>query len=429
MPKAKDGVALICDIGELAGLFDRTRNLEDFLRTVVSTVAHHMHAAVCSVYLYDDVSQELILTANQGLKTAEGRVRLKLGEGLVGLSMQELRPIREANALRSPFFRLVSGIDEERYAAFLAVPILRGSNRVGVLVVQDTVEDYFDEHDAKSLQAIAAQLATTIENFHLIIGLRAARESLAPQKPAADEPRFLKGVAASPGWGIGKALFLDREDTESTDVKMPRTAHDFRESVRKTEAQLLRLQRHTEEHFADVASMIFSAHLLILKDTRFTGQMAKLIENGVEPRDAIQSVVRNYVALFSASKNPRLCEKADDVKDLGHRLLRNLTADTEDARDFKGRVVLGSDMLPSDIVKLAAQNAEALVVIGGGVTSHVSILARSLQLPMIVLDEPNLLALPAGRTVLADGGQGNFYIEPGNEVVNLTSSCFVTKGR
>ena len=50
---AKDNVDLICDIGELAGLFEKSHSLSDFLQSAVSIVAFHMRAAVCSIYLYD----------------------------------------------------------------------------------------------------------------------------------------------------------------------------------------------------------------------------------------------------------------------------------------------------------------------------------------------------------------------------------------
>ena len=80
MARKKDNVDLICDIGELAGLFEKSRNLEDFLQTVVSVVAYHMASAVCSVYLLDEERNELVLTANQGLnRDLIGTLRLRIG--------------------------------------------------------------------------------------------------------------------------------------------------------------------------------------------------------------------------------------------------------------------------------------------------------------------------------------------------------------
>ena len=62
-----------------------------------------------------------------------GQVRLKMGEGLCGLALKELRPIRKAVASQSRHFHRVFGSFEEQYEAFLVVPILRGLKRVGVL--------------------------------------------------------------------------------------------------------------------------------------------------------------------------------------------------------------------------------------------------------------------------------------------------------
>ena len=84
----KDNVALMCDIGELVGLFDFETGLDAFLAKAVSTVAWHMRAAVCSIYLYQPETQDLVLRANQGLNPElVGRLRLKIGEGVTGTTL------------------------------------------------------------------------------------------------------------------------------------------------------------------------------------------------------------------------------------------------------------------------------------------------------------------------------------------------------
>ena len=67
----KDNVALMCDIGELAGLFDFESGLDGFLARAVSTVAWHMRAAVCSIYLYEAERQELSETADRAADALE----------------------------------------------------------------------------------------------------------------------------------------------------------------------------------------------------------------------------------------------------------------------------------------------------------------------------------------------------------------------
>ena len=423
MAPRKDNVDLICNIGELAGLFERSTSLDGFLQTAVSVVAYHMRAAVCSVYLYNEESKELVLTANQGLSPDSiGRVRMGLGEGLVGQTLKELRPIREGNVFRNPNFKFFQGIYEERYQAFLGVPILRGLSRVGVLVVQDPVQDYFDENDTKALQAIAAQLATVIENAKLLMTLHQIQSGAASveQVVAEQELRFIRGVAASSGFAVGKAAVFGAFNGDFNVHATPSGAYsidDFNRALGKTEQQLEDLQRQMEERIADVASMIFSAHLLIVKDPKFSGAMSDLIHSGVPPEGAIAQVVTEYSNLFAGSTNPRLREKEQDVKDLGRRMLQNLRAGAEDASDYAGHVIIAGELMPSDILKLAAQRAEGLLLVSGGVTSHVAILARSLQLPMVIAENRRLFSLAADRRILLDGEQGTITIDPAPEVV------------
>ena len=420
----KDNVDLICSIGEIAGLFEKSPSLEDFLQTVVSIVAHHMRAAVCSVYLYEEDTQELVLTATQGLNpNAKSQVRLKLGEGLTGMALKELRPIREGSGNRNPNFKFIPGISEENYQAFLAVPILRGLSRVGVLVLQDPVTDYFDDNDTKALQAIGAQLATTIENAKLLMALHRIKLD-APKEttPASDlkEMKFIKGKPGARGHAIGNPTIFgglkDQFVVDESTQTFACTLEDFQRALQRTEAQLEALQVIMEEKLADVASLIFSAHLLIVKDPKFSGTMIEHIKNGDSPTQAIYRVINQYIKLFAASKNPRLQEKVQDVKDLGRRLLQNLRSDEEAVVDYAGHIVIAGELLPSDVLKLSAQKAEGIIQVGGAVASHIAILSRSLNIPMVVVDDNRLFKLNPDIKILIDGDQGNVYVDPDDSV-------------
>jgi phosphotransferase system enzyme I (PtsP) len=57
-----------------------------------------------------------------------------------------------------------------------------------------------------------------------------------------------------------------------------------------------------------------------------------------------------------------------------------------------------------------------IVLLSGGVTSHVAVLARSLDLPLLIVDEPRLLDLPDGTRAVLDGNQGNLFIDPDDNV-------------
>ena len=312
---------MICDVAELSSLFEKSSSLDDFLQAAVSTVAYHMQAAVCSIYIYDDTTRMLTLRATQGLnQSAVGKVQLRLGQGIAGLALKELRSICEGRAASSPDFQPIEGIGEEKYEAFLAVPIRRQLKRVGVLTVQDTQPDYFDGADEQALKAIAAQLATVIENADLLMALHRQEEGKKPLETEVGS-KLIKGRPGSGGVarGTGSLTVSGRSGRfrkmESTPDNL--TLEDFNRALKASEQQLSELQRSAAEDLSDVAQLIFNAHLLILADDEFSGEIRRQIEDGNHPADALVDVVNRYIDIFQASPNPRLREKVHDLKDLG----------------------------------------------------------------------------------------------------------------
>ena len=410
---------MICDVAEMTALFEKSSNLDDFLQSVVGVVAWHMKAAVCSILIYDEETRILTLRATQGLSPkAVGQVKLRLGEGLTGLALKELRPIREASGAKNPHFLHIKGIKEERYQAFLAVPIRRGLTRVGVLMVEDTQADYFDEKDEQALKAIAAQLATVIENANLLMTLHRHEKAVKPKVKLL--PKMIKGRAASGGLATGRATFMfsgrDGMFQAPADVPENLTADDFDRALQMAEQQLKDLQREADEELADVAQLIFSAHLLILADEEFSGEIRRRIKTGTPPAEALAAVVNHYVEIFSASSNSRLQEKVHDLKDLGHRLLENLTGGEREHGDYSGQIIVADTLMPSDVLKLATEKAEGFIV-QGGVTSHNAIICRSLQKPMVMVDPQQMELFSESCELLMDGDQGSIYIQPSKEVL------------
>ena len=179
------------------------------MQKIVEMVSEHMGSEVCSIYLFYDETEELVLKATRGLKPeAVGHVRMKLGEGLTGIAMKEMRPICERNASKAPGYRYFPEIGEEVYESFLAVPITRGQTRIGVLVIQNKRRDYFDVEDIQVVRAIASQLANTIEMAKVLIGLEEKREYKTPESPR-EELRRIPCRVGSAGMAVGRAIIGD----------------------------------------------------------------------------------------------------------------------------------------------------------------------------------------------------------------------------
>lgn len=419
----KDNIDLICSVAELSGLFEKRSNVGGFLRDVVELVAGHMLSDVCSIYLYDEASDSLLLKATKGLNPESvGTVSLSLGEGLTGLALKQLRPIREGMVEENPDFKIIPEVQEDGYHSFLAVPIRRGLTRIGVISLQHRRAGYFDDHDTKALKAIASQLAATLENASLLIDIHAGKDESVRKR--LDEPGdVLSGVSACAGVGTGRAFHLDSSEMVQAQ-KIARLAtveaevERFHSAIEASRSQLEQLQFETERSFSDVASLIFSSHLLMLRDEEFSGQMLSSVEDGADPGEAVQMVVGRYVKLFSGMNNPRLQEKVQDVKDLGHRIIRNLVGTNNEHGDYSGQIVIARDLFPSDLVKLAAQHVEGIVIGGAAVTSHIAILARSLDLPVVCTRSDKVFRVSQYTELIVDGHTGTIYVEPDEETLD-----------
>ena len=125
--------------------------------------------------------------------------------------------------------------------------------------------------------------------------------------------------------------------------------------------------------------------------------------------------MNEYVEVFSRSKMPMIREKVLDVKDLGNRLTRNLLNKASDACDYRGQIIIAHEMLPSDILKLSAENVEGFLV-SSGVTSHNAIISRSLGIPMVAISREDADRIEEGTEMLMDGEQGIVYLDPSDEV-------------
>ncbi len=416
---------LLCNVGELTGLFQKSTNIKGLLHLTVKIISRHMQTEACSIFLLEESSNTLVLRATVGLNPEMiGKLRLQIGEGITGTSLKELKPICVPRGSEDPNFKYVQGIFEEKYESFLAVPILQSSKKLGVIVLEDSRPDYYNKRDIRALSAIASQLATFLEHARMLIELRnTTKHEEGASRQTDNAQRFYRGRPTSSGITMGQAVLVSGSADDNLlmhvgDEKYRNSEAAFDEALKSTTEQLKEIQAHLDERLSEAGSLIFGSHLLMLSDDEFSGNMRKKIRTGSSAAEAVVEVVNEYVRLFLNSTNVNTQDKIHDVKDLGHRLLKNLAGGDVEDGDYSGQIVVARNLLPSEIVKLAAQHTEGFVVYGAGETSHISILARSLEVPTVLLTENEFYQNVDGKFLILDAYQGTLIIEPESELID-----------
>lgn len=422
------GTEVIDRLSELTSLFDSHGDHQVLMAAVAELFARTHKADAALVFLVEDGSLELILAGASGLTPPPGPTRLASLDGVAAVVMNELRPLIVARIAESPAWRDLPGISSAEFQSCLMAPIVRGLARMGLVVLLHRKTGFFSERDIHAVRAITGSLALALENARLLSTLHQAEPTRSPQAHGiVGASRFIKGKSAAEGICLGAVL---RHTSESQavlaamrDAMGVYTMADFKSALRRTEQQIDQLQLQLERKLAETASLIFSAHLLILRDEHFLGAIVRKIKERVPVHEAIHAIVTQHIQIFERSANSRIREKTHDLRDLEQQLLRNLShGGTETPFDYKGRIIITGELLPSDLLKIVARCASGIILTDSGMTAHIAILTRSLAIPTIMVNTTAVAHIRDGTPILMDANQGNIFVEPDDGIIKNYAS-------
>ena len=300
----------------------------------------------------------------------------------------------------------------------VAVPVRVGAHIVGSFVVCYEGEPVADD-TIKTLVDLASIVAPLLEDSAALTDFRnrsdvsdqtALRFTIPGRKVSEGETGGMLQHMEQDAVALHRVIAEGSGDNGRTSVR--RWLKQFDRSVRRTNDQLEELAGRAGQSLSDVASLIFSAHILMLHDDNFSGDIRSRIQSGEPPHSAISSVVEQYAELFGGFGEDRLSEKAQDVRDLGLRLVRNLSASRKREADYANTIVAARHMYPSELMKLAVQQVAGVVFRASGVTAHIAILAQSLGVPVMATADPRLFLVPSGTPVHLDAGRGKLVVRP-----------------
>jgi phosphotransferase system enzyme I (PtsP) len=385
------------------------------LDKIVVQIAANMVAEVCSVYVLR-ADQRLELYATEGLnREAVHLTTMHSGEGLVGLIAQNAEPLALSEAQEHPAFSYKPETGEEIYHSFLGVPILRGGNTLGVLVVQNRVRRTYSEEEIEALQTTAMLLAEMIASGEL--------QSIAksPESFALDRPLMLKGAPMCEGVGLGYVVLH-----EPRVVVRQLIAEDINSEIRRLDAAIEAMRLSIDELVAHGDRMGAGEHREVLEAVRifandrgWVRRLHEAVMSGLTAEAAVERVQNDARAKLQRQTDPYLRERLHDLDDLANRLLHQLTGQSYVAdRDSipENAIVVARNMGPAALLDYDRARLRGLVLEEGGPSSHVGIVARALGIATVGL-VPNVTDLvETGDPIIVDGVTGDVHIRPPPDV-------------
>ncbi len=389
---------------------------QERLDQVVRLVAADMVAEVCSVYVMR-AGQILELFATQGLKQeAVHKTRLEVGEGLIGDIAAHARPLALSDAQSHPSFAYRPETGEEIYHSLMGVPILRVGRVLGVLAIQNRTFREYTEEEVETLQTIAMVLAELVAGGELIGPDELLRVGVAALLPAR-----IDGMRLNEGVAIGRAVL-----------------HQPRVSVRQMvadnpEVELARLENAVERMHSSLDDMlaatgfaegaehreILESYSMFARDRGWIGRITEAVRTGLTAEAAVQLVQEDMRLRLNQATDPYLRERLADLDDLANRLLRHVTgertaADRPDLPD--DAIVFARSMGPAELLDYDRRKLKAVVLEEGSPTTHVAIIARALDIPMMGRVRNVLSQVEPLDPVVVDADNAQVMLRPGEEV-------------
>ena len=261
-----------------------------------------------------------------------------------------------------------------------------------------------------AVEALADLILRGIEDDHAVSAEATARSAPVALAPKGDGLR-LAGVTAAPGMAIGVATRLAAPEIVIED----RASDPSAEGDRLDEA-LARVRAHLGALAASSSRQqrsVLGAHLAFLEDPELVQAAHALIGEGLSAGRAWKQAVDGYVALVHATGDPRIAERVDDLVDLQRQVLLALSGRTHQPPPLpEGAILLAEDLLPSQLIGLDAARLGGVCTARGGPTSHVAIIAASMNIPALVAMGPQVMRIADGTRMILDADAGVLDVAP-----------------
>jgi len=232
--------------------------------------------------------------------------------------------------------------------------------------------------------------------------------------------RALSGLGVSPGIAIGEPVVHETRPISTLRITIPTEKVDaeierFRRAVTATVEHIQENRDRASQQMGEEYAAIFEAHQLIASDPSFTGPVENVIrEQEVNAGWAIDQVLEKLISKFEALPDEYLADRKLDVLDVATQILHALQGLHLGQLEQLDRpvILVADDLPPSAAVQLPLDKILGFSLEMGGPTSHTTIIARSLGIPVIVGAHGSCDEAKRSRRIALDAFEGKIVFDP-----------------
>jgi phosphotransferase system enzyme I (PtsP) len=390
------------------------------LPDIAALVCQELPADACAIYVAR-AGEFLELAATYGLNVnAVGRTRLRIGEGIIGITASSGDPLNLPDAQNHPRFAYKSEIGEEKFASMLAMPVKRAGRILGVIALQNTQPRLFAPLEVESVATVAMLLAEILA--------RAGATNL-PEEGLGDSlPRRYAGHILAPGIARGTVL---------TYGAPPPIVHLLTDDP---EAEQKRLNRAVDQANRSLDGLIsaslpggnaprdvLDAYRMVAQSAGWLTRVKEAINDGLTAETAVDKVARDLRERMRKIADPYLRERLADIEDMIGRLMVALGGAAPKPERADGFLLLVRRLGPADLLDWHARGIIGVAIEEASASGHAAILARALGLPALQVDRGAVEAAHEGDEALLDAEGATLILRPEPEVIQVYDRALLAR--
>ena len=154
-------------LSRIANRISSASPLPEVLQDVLEFITSVVKCGSCMIYVLE--GEELVLRASKNPHPeVVGRLKMKLGQGITGWVAEHREPVVIAeDAYQDPRFKLFNELPEDRFEAFLSVPVASGGHLVGVINVQNRAPHFYGKREVGLIATLGFLVGAEIERARL----------------------------------------------------------------------------------------------------------------------------------------------------------------------------------------------------------------------------------------------------------------------